>query len=92
MASTLYQEIFEKGEAKGRLDGETRGLAKGKAEQRVHGTVLHVDILGDKLWIQYDGTARPIAEALVQAGVPQDHSVLGFQPPDMRPHTGFATG
>ena len=60
--------------------------------RRVHGTVIHVDILGDKIWIQYDGTDRPIAEELMQAGVPQDAIVLGFHPPDMRRHTGFATG
>jgi hypothetical protein len=60
--------------------------------RRVHGTVLHVDILGDKIWIQYDGTDRPLAEELVRAGVPQRDIVLGFHPPEVRGHTGFAAG
>jgi hypothetical protein len=34
----------------------------------VHGTVLHVDIRDDKIWIQYDGTDRPLAEELRRAG------------------------
>lgn len=60
--------------------------------RRVHGTVLHVDIRGDKIWIQYDGTDRPIAEELVRAGVPHEAIVLGFHPADLRKHTGFGVG
>lgn len=57
--------------------------------RRVHGTVLHVDIRGEKIWIQYDGTDRPLAEELVRAGVPREDVVLGFYPPEVRPHTDF---
>ena len=57
--------------------------------RRVHGTVLHVDIRGEKIWIQYDGTDRPLAEELVRAGVPREAVVLGFYPPEVRPHTDF---
>jgi len=35
--------------------------------RRVHGTVLHADIRGDRIWIQYDGTNRPLADELVRA-------------------------
>jgi hypothetical protein len=60
--------------------------------RRVHGCVVHVDIRGGKVWIQYDGTNRPIAEELVEAGVPREDIVLGFQPEYVRPLTDFAVG
>src|SRR3989442_6986933 len=60
--------------------------------QRVHGPVIHIDIIGDKVWIQYDGTNRPVAEELVAAGIPREAIVLAFHPPFVRPHTGFAPG
>jgi XisI protein len=60
--------------------------------RRVHGTVLHVDIRGDKIWIQYDGTDQPLAEELVRAGVPREAIVLGFHPAELRPHTDFGVG
>src|SRR5689334_7692451 len=33
--------------------------------RRVHGSVVHIDIMGDKVWIQYDGTTRPVADELI---------------------------
>lgn len=56
----------------------------------VHGSIIHVDIIGDKIWIQYDGTEEGIAHDLVEAGVPKQKIVLGFRPEQVRPHTGFA--
>jgi len=58
--------------------------------RRVHGSVIHIDIIGDKIWIQYDGTSSPVAEALIEAGIPREAIVLGFHPADVRQHTGFA--
>jgi hypothetical protein len=57
---------------------------------RIHGSVVHIDIRQEKIWIQYDGTEGGIAEELVEAGVPRDRIVLAFKPPEIRPHTGFA--
>jgi hypothetical protein len=57
---------------------------------RVHYCVVHVDIINGKIWVQYDGTNRPIAEEFVEAGVPLEDIVLGFQPPDMRQYADFA--
>ncbi len=57
---------------------------------RIHGSVLHIDIRQEKIWIQHDGTEGSIAEELVEAGVPSDRIVLAFKPPEIRPHTGFA--
>jgi hypothetical protein len=57
--------------------------------RRVHGIVVHVDIQGGKIWVQHDGTDRPIAEELVAAGIPREDIVLAFHPADVRPLTGY---
>jgi XisI protein len=59
--------------------------------RRVHGCVLHIDIIDDKIWIQHDGTTDGVAQTLVAAGVPQEAIVLGFQPPERRQLTAFAS-
>lgn len=61
-------------------------------DRRVHGSVIHLDICNGKVWIQYDGTNRPIADELVAAGIPRDEIVLGFHPARVRQHTGYAVG
>lgn len=58
---------------------------------RIHGSVLHIDIRNGKVWIQHDGTEAGVAEELVRAGIPRDRIVLAFKPPEIRPHTHFAT-
>jgi hypothetical protein len=60
--------------------------------RRVHGTIVHIDIIDGKIWIQYDGTDRPVADELLAAGVPPDDIVLAFHPPRVRHLTGFAVG
>jgi hypothetical protein len=60
--------------------------------QRVHGPVIHIDIIGDKVWIQYDGTNRPVADELMAAGIPQQDIVLAWHPRELRHLTGFAVG
>ncbi|MBM3981674.1 MAG: XisI protein [Planctomycetes bacterium] len=60
--------------------------------RRVHGVLFHLDIIGGKIWVQYDATDRPIAEELVRAGVPKEDIVLGEQPPELRAHTGYGVG
>ncbi len=32
--------------------------------------VIHIDLLGDKVWVQYDGTEDGVATELVAAGIP----------------------
>ncbi len=59
-------------------------------ECRVHYASLHLDIINDKIWIQYDGTNRPVADALLEAGVPREDIVLAFHPPEVRQFTDFA--
>ncbi len=60
--------------------------------RRVHGSIIHIDIIDDKIWIQYDGTSRPIADELLAAGIPKESIVLAFYPADERGYTEFATG
>jgi hypothetical protein len=61
-----------------------------EGSKNVHGSVIHVDLIEDKIWIQYDGTENGIATELVEAGVPKEHIVLGFRPEKLRVYTGFA--
>lgn len=57
--------------------------------RRIHGSVVHIDIINGKIWIQYDGTSRPVAEALLEAGVPHEDIILGFHPAELRHYTDF---
>lgn len=58
--------------------------------RRVHGCLIHIDIIDGKLWIQRDGTEEGVAYQLVLAGVPKEHIVLGFRSAEMRKYTEFA--
>jgi hypothetical protein len=60
--------------------------------QRIHGSILHLDIRDNKIWVQYDGTEEGIANRLVELGVPQEDIVLGFHPPYQRQYTQFSVG
>lgn len=61
-----------------------------QGKRRVFGVILHIDIIDDKIWIQYDGTEHGVATALVEAGIPRSAIVLGFKPKHVRPLTQFA--
>jgi hypothetical protein len=58
--------------------------------KRVHGCLIHIDIIDGKLWIQRDGTEDGIATELLKAGIPKNKIVLGFRSPEMRKLTEFA--
>ena len=57
---------------------------------RIYGTLLHIDLIDNKLWIQHDGTEDGVADELVSAGIPKNHIVLAFKAPDVRQYTEFA--
>ena len=61
-------------------------------KKRVHGCLVHIDIIDGKIWIQRDGIEHGIANELVAAGIPKDRIVLGFHPPEIRPDTEYAIG
>jgi XisI protein len=58
-------------------------------QHRIHGCVVHIDIIQEKIWIQHDGTNRPVAEELLEAGVPKEDIILGFHPSQVRQYTDF---
>ena len=60
--------------------------------RRIQGAFLHFDIIGGKIWIQFNGTDQKVASELEAAGVPKEDIVLGEKSPRMRPHTGYAVG
>lgn len=59
-------------------------------KHRIHGCLIHLEIIDGKVWIQRDGTEVGIANELIEAGIPQERIVLGFKRPELRPYTGFA--
>ena len=59
-------------------------------KKRVHGCIIHLEIIEGKIWIHRDGTEDGIANELVDAGIPKDKIILGFHPVDIRPYTDFA--
>lgn len=58
--------------------------------KRMHGCLVHIDMINGKLWIQRDGTEHGMAKEFVMAGIPKDHIVLGFRPAEVRQHTEYA--
>ena len=81
----LSQTVFDR-----ETDRYLLMIAGREGVRRVHGCLVHIDIIGNKIWIQRDGTEDGIASELLKAGVPKDHIVLGFRSPEMRKHTDFA--
>jgi hypothetical protein len=59
-------------------------------KKRVHGSLVHIDIIDGKLWIQRDGLEHGVTSELVEAGVPKDRIVLAFKPPEVRRFTEYA--
>jgi hypothetical protein len=57
---------------------------------RVHGCIIHLDIIDEKIWIQRDGTENGIALDLEEAGISKKDIVLGFREPELRHYTGYA--
>ena len=56
----------------------------------VHGCIIHLEIIEDKIWIHRDGTEYGIANELIDAGISKDKIVLGFHPTNIRQYTDFA--
>lgn len=58
--------------------------------ERIHGCVFHIDIKGERVWIQRDNTDVGIANELVDMGIPKEDIVLAYHAPYKRKYTGFA--
>src|SRR5947209_18980835 len=59
-------------------------------QKRIYGTLAHIDLVGDKVWIQHDGMEEGLANQLRDAGIPAENIVLGYRIPEIRQHTGYA--
>lgn len=59
-------------------------------DQRVHGCLIHLEIMNGKIWIHRDGTEDGIANELLAADIPKADIVLGFHPPEIRKYTEYA--
>lgn len=58
--------------------------------RRVYGVLIHADIKGEKIWIQYDGTEVGFANELAEQGIPKTDIVLAYHSPIMRQYGDFA--
>jgi XisI protein len=56
--------------------------------ERDHYEVVHIGWNGVRRihasLVQYDGSSTPVAEALIEAGIPFEDIVLGFHPVELR--------
>jgi hypothetical protein len=48
---------------------------------RVHAIIFHLRIEKNKIWVEWDGIETSVAQELVDAGIPKEDIVLGFQRP-----------
>lgn len=47
-------------------------------KRRVHGVLVHIDIVGDQVLIQRDGTEHGMAPKLARGGIAKDRIMLSF--------------
>lgn len=59
-------------------------------DKYLHTTPIHLDLVDNKIWIQYDDTEEGVATDLMEAGVSKEDIILGFRHPKVRQYTGFA--
>jgi hypothetical protein len=48
--------------------------------RRVHGSLIHIDIMGDQVIIQRDGTECGVAPLLARGGIAPERILLAFHP------------
>ena len=58
--------------------------------RRVHGSIYHLRLQNDKIYIEEDTSNQPIAESLLEAGVAKASIGFAFHAPDTRQFTAFA--
>ncbi len=59
-------------------------------DYRIYGTLIHLDIIDEKIWIQQDGTEEGVANELVSLGISPQQIVLAFKSLERRQITEFA--
>ena len=80
-----FETVFDRGN-----DRSLVMLVGWEGIRRVHGSLVHVDFIDGKFWIQRDGTEYGIARELMDAGIPKKRIVLAFNTPEHRKNTEFA--
>ena len=60
-----------------------------EGKRRVHGCLVHIDIVGDKILIQRDGTERGMAPELARGGIAPERIVLAFHHAGARAYSEF---
>jgi XisI protein len=59
-------------------------------KKRVYGVLIQIDLKGETIWIQYDGTEVGVANELLERGIPKESIVLAYHSPFLRQYNGFA--
>jgi hypothetical protein len=58
--------------------------------QRIYGSLIHIDLINEKIWIQQDSTEEGVANELVKQGISPQQIVLAFKTLERRKITDFA--
>jgi hypothetical protein len=61
-----------------------------QGQRRIYGTLIHINLIDGKVWIQQDGTEEGVAYELEAAGIPKHHIVLAFKSIERRRITEYA--
>ncbi len=61
-----------------------------EGRQRVFNLLFHLEIMGDKIWVQEDKMEDSVAEMLVAKGVSKKDIVLAYFPDFHRQYTEYA--
>ena len=59
-------------------------------DNRVHHSIVHIDIIGGKIWVQKNSTEIDFGKELVYKGVPPSDIVVGFLSPELREMSDYA--
>ncbi len=66
------------------------GWARDPLKRRIHGSLIHLAGIDEKIWVQRDGTEDGVAGELEEVGISKQQIVLGFQEPGARQYTDYA--
>ena len=61
-----------------------------QGKKRIFFPLVHIDLIGEKIWIQHDGTEEGVAMNLVDESIPKRDIVLGFHSLKAREYTDYA--
>ncbi|MBD2482889.1 XisI protein [Planktothrix sp. FACHB-1365] len=58
-------------------------------QRRIYTCLIHLEIRGEKIWIQRNQTDCSLTDEFLARGVLKEDIVLGLQPPELRKYTGL---